>query len=40
VSGSFAGTPTGGCIASAMRSASVPAFGGGPVSVTWKVTLR
>ncbi len=40
VSGAFAGTTTGGCIASAMRSATVPAFDGGPVSVMWKVTLR
>jgi hypothetical protein len=40
VSGSFAGTTTGGCIASAMRGASVPPFDGGPVSVVWKVTLR
>jgi hypothetical protein len=40
VSGGFAGTTTGGCIASAMRSATVPPFDGGPVSVVWKVTLR
>ncbi len=40
VSGSFAGTTTGGCIASAMRGASVPPFEGGPVSVNWKVTIR
>jgi len=40
VSGSFAGTTTGGCIAAAMRAASVPPFDGGPVSVVWKVTLR
>ncbi len=40
VSGAFAGTTTGGCIASAMRGATVPPFEGGPVSVVWKVTLR
>ncbi|MEZ4310987.1 MAG: hypothetical protein R3F14_23340 [Polyangiaceae bacterium] len=40
VSGVFAGTTTGGCIASAMRRASVPPFEGGPVAVVWKVTLR
>jgi hypothetical protein len=30
----FAGTSVGGCIASAFRSAKVPAFDGSPVSVT------
>ena len=30
----FAGTPVGGCIASAFRSAKVPPFSGPPVSVS------
>lgn len=38
--GTFAGTPTGGCIATAFRSASVPPFGGSPVTVTKKVSIR
>lgn len=40
VSGTFAGTTTGGCIASAMRAASVPPFEGGPISTSWQVTIR
>ncbi len=36
----FQGTATGGCIASAFRSASVPPFEGSPVTVTKSVSLR
>ncbi|MRG93464.1 hypothetical protein [Polyangium spumosum] len=36
----FAGTRTGGCIAAAFRSASVPPFSGGPVTVSKSVTIR
>lgn len=36
----FAGTQTGGCIAAAFRSASVPAFSGDPVTVSKSVTIR
>ena len=36
----FQGTPVGGCIASAFRSASVPPFEGSPVTVTKNVALR
>ena len=36
----FAGTPTGGCIAAAFRSASVPPFSGDPVTVSKSVTIR
>lgn len=36
----FAGTPLGSCIASKFRSASVPAFRGGPVTVKQTVHIR
>ncbi|MDI1450837.1 hypothetical protein [Polyangium sp. 6x1] len=36
----FAGTSTGGCIAAAFRSASVPPFSGDPVTVSKSVTIR
>lgn len=36
----FAGTPVGGCIASAFRSAKVPPFSGAPVSVSKTVTIN
>ncbi len=36
----FAGTPTGGCIAAAFRSADVPPFDGHPVIMTKRVTIR
>jgi hypothetical protein len=36
----FAGTATGGCIAAAFRSASVPPFSGSPVTVSKSVTIR
>ncbi|HRI63637.1 MAG TPA: zinc-ribbon domain-containing protein [Polyangium sp.] len=36
----FAGTPVGGCIAAAFRSAKVPAFEGSPVSVSKSVTIN
>ncbi|MDI1434234.1 hypothetical protein [Polyangium sorediatum] len=36
----FAGTPTGGCIAAAFRSASVPPFSGDSVTVSKSVTIR
>ncbi len=35
----FAGTPTGGCIARAFRSASVPPFSGDPVTVSKTVSI-
>jgi hypothetical protein len=38
--GTFAGTPTGGCIATAFRGASVPPFGGSPVTVKKTVSIR
>lgn len=38
--GKFQGTPTGGCIATAFRSARVPAFDGGPVTVKKTVNIR
>jgi hypothetical protein len=38
--GPFAGTPTGGCIASAFRSASVPPFSGSPITVRKTVNIR
>jgi hypothetical protein len=40
VSGTFAGTPIGGCIASALRSARVPPFAGEHVTVKRTVELR
>jgi hypothetical protein len=40
VSGTFAGTPIGGCIASALRSARVPPFSGERVTVKRTVELR
>jgi hypothetical protein len=36
----FAGTPTGGCVASTLRSARVPAFVGEPVTVRKTVTIQ
>ncbi len=36
----FAGTPTGGCIASTLRSARVPPFAGEPVTVRKTVTIQ
>lgn len=36
----FAGTPTGGCIAAALRGAKVPPFGGDRVTVTKRVVIR
>lgn len=36
----FAGTPVGGCVASAFRSARVPPFSGAPVSVTKSFTIN
>lgn len=36
----FAGTPTGGCVASTLRSARVPAFVGDPVTVRKTVTIQ
>jgi hypothetical protein len=36
----FQGTPTGGCIASAFRGATVPPFGGSSVTVTKEVSIR
>jgi hypothetical protein len=39
-SGPFVGTPTGGCIATAFRSARVPPFDGGPVTVRKQVNIR
>lgn len=36
----FQGTPVGGCIASAFRSASVPPFDGSPITVTKTVSVR
>jgi hypothetical protein len=36
----FAGTATGGCIASTMRSASVPAFSGDKVTVSKTVVIN
>lgn len=36
----FAGTPVGGCIASAFRGARVPAFDGSPVAVTKTVNIN
>jgi hypothetical protein len=35
----FAGTPTGGCIAAALRRATVPPFGGDRVTVTKRITI-
>jgi hypothetical protein len=36
----FAGTPTGGCIASAMRRATVPPFAGQAITVSKRVAIR
>jgi hypothetical protein len=36
----FAGTKTGGCIASAMRRAHVPAFSGSPVTVSKTIVIN
>ena len=38
--GSFGGTSVGGCVASVFRRAKVPAFGGGPVTVSKSFTIR
>jgi hypothetical protein len=40
VSGDFAGTPAGSCIARIFRGASIPAFSGSSVTVTKSVTLH
>ena len=36
----FACTPTGGCVASTLRGARVPAFAGDPVTVRKTVTIQ
>jgi len=36
----FAGTPVGGCIASAFRRASVPPFSGDPVTITRTLPIQ
>ncbi|MBK9037116.1 MAG: hypothetical protein IPL61_38710 [Myxococcales bacterium] len=38
--GEFAGTPTGGCVAAAVKGASFPAWTGAPMSVTYSFTLQ
>jgi hypothetical protein len=38
--GPFSGTPTGGCIATAFRSATVPPFDGSPITVRKSVSIR
>jgi hypothetical protein len=38
--GPFSGTPTGGCIATAFRSATVPPFDGSPITVRKTVSIR
>jgi hypothetical protein len=38
--GAYAGTPTGSCIASAFKGATVPPFEGSFVTVSKTVTLR
>jgi hypothetical protein len=38
--GSFGGTAVGGCVASVFRRAKVPAFGGGPVTVSKSFTIK
>jgi hypothetical protein len=38
--GEFAGTPTGGCVASAVKGASFPAWTGAPMTVTYSFTLQ
>ncbi|MFT3776349.1 MAG: hypothetical protein QM820_64215 [Minicystis sp.] len=38
--GSFAGTPTGSCIARAFRSITIPPFSGDPVTITKEVSVR
>jgi hypothetical protein len=38
--GSFGGTGVGGCVASVFRRAKVPAFGGGPVTVSKSFTVK
>ncbi|HEY6561320.1 MAG TPA: zinc-ribbon domain-containing protein [Polyangiaceae bacterium] len=38
--GSFGGTGVGGCVASVFRRAKVPAFGGGPVTVSKSFTIK
>ena len=40
VGGPLAGTPIAGCIASAFKSATVPPFSGGPVTVSKSVTIE
>ena len=40
VEGRLAGTPTGSCVANAMRSAKVPAFSGKPTTVAKTVTIQ
>ncbi len=38
--GEFAGTPTGGCVASAARAASFPSWTGGPMTISYMFTLQ
>jgi hypothetical protein len=38
--GEFAGTPTGGCVAAVARTASFPAWTGGPMTFTYGFTLQ
>jgi hypothetical protein len=40
VGGSFAGTPTGGCVASVFRKAHVPSFSGSAVTVSKSFTIN
>ncbi|MFH1131770.1 MAG: GYF domain-containing protein, partial [Pseudomonadota bacterium] len=40
VSGRFAGTPTGSCVQSAVKSAVFPKFRGSPISITYPFNLR
>ncbi|MEZ4401991.1 MAG: hypothetical protein R3B06_18315 [Kofleriaceae bacterium] len=38
--GSFAGTPTGGCVADAAKGATFPAWSGAPMSISYSYTLQ
>jgi hypothetical protein len=38
--GDFSGTPTGACVAGVARTASFPAWTGGPMTVTYGFTLQ
>jgi hypothetical protein len=40
VSGAYAGTPTGSCVARAMRSATVPAYSGTRITVSKRITIQ